>query len=1034
MIEANDREIFKNSQAYEQKRYNRYRTFYEGKIDSKGSLETYPVNMINFFQNLSYHNNALPFKFYNEEMKNVYAYSQGNHGIVHCVKSNPLNHNTLYAGSAMGGLFRTYNALDPNSQNVKWKNVTGNYFSSGVLDIEIDPADSNKIYICTGVHLTSLAADGDYGIGLYKSTDGGNTWSHILVLQPSQMIYIYSLAMDPNNSNTMYAVSHYRIYKTTNGWQSYTEINTGLGLNSGEDILEMIINPNNSNELYAFGHSVVLHSTDAGTTWTHVTSDVVYGTGYSVSRRFTMAWNTYDGLPYCLFYQNTGDPYDHGTIRKLISGTWQTVFTNFSYTPGYCLELQISPNGNIYGGGRYTYFYNGIQQIRLNSSSNFNEIHDDVRDIIFTGNTCFLATDGGVVRGTTDAYNGFMSINGNLNNGQFEGLSFAKTDPQILFAGGIDNGSRLRDNQGTWIHKFGCDGGKTVVDWSNSNILYTDQGCGGVSLATTASIPSPGNLPYYDTPIMQHKFISGIIFVGMNNYAKVYLPATNQWYNYGPFVDYSIITSMEMCNSDSLTQCLAYTYSWGGSSLYITHSGYQGFINRTSNIDAGVTPYAKIVDVEIHNLDPNKIWVAFGNFVDGKKIYYSSNGGVNWSNISYDLPNIPINSIVYDEVNGGCFVGTDGGIYYLADGTSSWIMMNLTDNLFPCAMVNELSISRENGELVVATLGRGAWKGDIFCPYDANIPINVTSTQTWPIGKKLTSDLVIDNNSTLTIKETLKVPNAATITVKNGSTLILDENSILQGACKEYYEGSIIVEPGGNLVLKDNSLVKLAGNGNIYIEDNSTTSGTLDYYPGVSIVLHDDNTAVNISGTLNIQPNANFTFTGSGYIKFSSPNWPSNNITYGSGSSITLSGSGQSDKIMEIAQETVFMPNCTLSNGLVYMQHPNARMQAASENTSMFLDNVKFSPLGTTRTQHRGVNVWGNQNCTISNCIFENGQYGIYAYLSYGGTSLSVSNCNFTNNTYGMWVHDKSFNSSTCTFTKNDYGIYAENTSVNDSK
>jgi hypothetical protein len=320
-----------------------------------------------------------------------------------------------------------------------------------------------------------------------------------------------------------------------------------------------------------------------------------------------------------------------------------------------------------------------------------------------------------------------------------------------------------------------------------------------------------------------------------------------------------------------------------------------------------------------------------------------------------------------------------------------------------------------------------------YIPPYPNSPIEVSQNTTWDDYRYINKDVIIDSGATLIINAKIGFRRNRGIEVQNGGILILNDGSYLYSICDTTW-GGITVDGGGTLITNNNSIIALYGNGKVFIDSSSNGVGRFYYNKGSYLSLTDDSTYIDIKGNLYIGDSANFNFTGNGYVRFSSTLNPSKNIFYGSGSSITLTGSGQSDKIMEIAQETVFMPNCTLSNGLVYMQHPNARMQAASENTSMFLDNVKFSPLGTTRTQHRGVNVWGNQNCTISNCIFENGQYGIYAYLSYGGTSLSVSNCNFTNNTYGMWVHDKSFNSSTCTFTKNDYGIYAENTSVNNSK
>lgn len=1048
-IEDNNRRIYDNSELYEQKRYNRYRSFYDGRVDSKGSLETYPMAMIDYYFNMSTQTNSLPFTFYNEPMINHYFGSpaQGNHGQVHSVKSNPQNINTLYAGSAWGGLFRTYNAMATDPHDVVWQNISENYFSTGVLDIEIDPTDSNIIYVCSGIHLTALAYDGDYGEGIYKSTDGGNTWTHPLNLTSSQQIYIYSMAMDPTDPETMYAVSGNPysgniIYKTTDGWQNITTIdNTILNLGSGEGLLELIINPSNTDELYAFGNSAVLHSTNGGSSWTNITTNILSGTGYNVSRRFTMAWNQSENTPYCLYYHVVnGPPGNPGTIRKLDSGTWVTVKTPFGDIPGYCMEIQISPNGYIYAGGRYSYIKDGITYPRLNTSTSNSEIHDDLRDVTFSGSTCFMGTDGGVVRGTIGNVNGYVCINGNLNIAHIYGISFDSQDPQILFAGSHDNGTKVRDNQGNWTHKLGGDGGKTIIDWNNSTYMY------GLDNSSFKKIENGSGVLFtgvggltYDSPIMQHTFNSNIVFAGSSNKAYVHFPPnTSVWYGYGPAA--GRVTAMAMSESDSLTQCIA--YSSGGSLLYISQTGHNGFTNVTSNIDANVTPYAKLMDIEIHPTDPDKIWIVFGNFVDGRKVYYTTNGGTSWTNITYNIPNIPCNAIVYDEVNGGCFLGTDGGLYYLADSDNEWQQMNLVDNTFPSAIVNELSISRTTGELIVATIGRGAWRGDIYCPNNAGSPLTISSTTTWPIGRKLTSSLIVDGNSTLTVQQTLKVPDAASITVKNGSTLIMDENSVLKGACKEYYEGTITVEPGGHLYLYGNSTIKMGGNGTINIQYSAGTAGTMDYYPDANIILNDAATVLNITGTLNIQTDATFTFTGSGYVKLSSTLSPSNNITAGTGTSFILNGTGKTDKILEVDQEGLNVPSnivaFTLNNGWVNMKNSTARVDVSGSNTAISVDSIRFNPLdGTTRTNERGLWVYGQSSCVITNSDFEYGQYGIHGSLTSGASlvgSNKIENCTFTNNNYGLWIHDNSVDATNCNFSYNTYGFYGEYTSDDDNQ
>jgi len=259
-------------------------------------------------------------------------------------------------------------------------------------------------------------------------------------------------------------------------------------------------------------------------------------------------------------------------------------------------------------------------------------------------------------------------------------------------------------------------------------------------------------------------------------------------------------------------------------------------------------------------------------------------------------------------------------------------------------------------------------------PYDANYyctcncfyptpspnpPIDITQNTTWNEYKYINKDVVVHSGDTLTISAKIGFRKNKGIEVQNGGTLILNDGSYLYSICDTTW-GGITVDGGGTLITNNNSIIALYGNGKVFIDSSSNGVGRFYYNKGSYLSMANDSTYIDIKGNLYIGDSANFNFTGNGYVRFSSTLNPSKNIFYGSGSSITLTGSGQSDKIMEIAQETVYMPNCTLSNGFVYMQNSVARMQAATETTIMSLDKVKFSPLGTTRTNHRGLHVWGN--------------------------------------------------------------------------
>ncbi|MBP7210698.1 MAG: hypothetical protein KBA02_05845, partial [Paludibacteraceae bacterium] len=120
------------------------------------------------------------------------------------------------------------------------------------------------------------------------------------------------------------------------------------------------------------------------------------------------------------------------------------------------------------------------------------------------------------------------------------------------------------------------------------------------------------------------------------------------------------------------------------------------------------------------------------------------------------------------------------------------------------------------------------------------------------------------------------------ISIADGGTLVINNSNIQLLENK-----SIVVNPGGTLEILNGGSVTVSGNGSIQIESHTTNPAVLVYYNGATIDLVDNNTCLDISGNLSIAANAQFTFTGAGYIKFSNPgDMYTENITCGTGASM----------------------------------------------------------------------------------------------------------------------------------------------------
>ncbi len=261
--------------------------------------------------------------------------------------------------------------------------------------------------------------------------------------------------------------------------------------------------------------------------------------------------------------------------------------------------------------------------------------------------------------------------------------------------------------------------------------------------------------------------------------------------------------------------------------------------------------------------------------------------------------------------------------------------------------------------------------------------------------------------------------DSSTVKVEEGSTLKLNSGSkyrLATGASLKILSGSnFIMESGSELIVDEGASVII-------------DSSSFFHFNGGNIVLSGNNSLIDLSGRMDIIHDVMFTFTGNGYLRLSSPLALSENVFLSYNSGFSLNGSGKSDKILEIDQESFYTARyISLTNGLVYMKKSDARIYVLDTSSVVNINNVKFSPLTANRTNHRGLWLFGQNNCTVDSCDFEKGQYGIYDYITDGNQNI-FTNCTFTNNNYGIFYHGKAVQASYCSFNQNIYGYFGEYT------
>jgi hypothetical protein len=142
-------------------------------------------------------------------------------------------------------------------------------------------------------------------------------------------------------------------------------------------------------------------------------------------------------------------------------------------------------------------------------------------------------------------------------------------------------------------------------------------------------------------------------------------------------------------------------------------------------------------------VDPNNhlhLYVCLGGYINGQKVYESVNGGTTWAtNVSYNLANVPVNSIAIDG-SGHLYAGTDIGVYVLPAGQNQWRQFY---NGLPRVPVTDLIINESSATIKASTFGCGVYKSDLYggCPAVLNFIVDVSGRKTFEASDQINGQL-----------------------------------------------------------------------------------------------------------------------------------------------------------------------------------------------------------------------------------------------------------------------------------------------------
>lgn len=280
------------------------------------------------------------------------------------------------------------------------------------------------------------------------------------------------------------------------------------------------------------------------------------------------------------------------------------------------------------------------------------------------------------------------------------------------------------------------------------------------------------------------------------------------------------------------------------------------------------------------------------------------------------------------------------------------------------------------------------------------------------------NDFITPTTFTVNENTSMLLRDGATMKIRNGSTVRLKSSSLTtlnQGSC-------ILVEAGSKLIVEDNAELRVFDGATVHVEPGGTFA-----YSGGDIKLIGNDAQLKVSGKLAIADNTEFTFTGTGYIKFEIPFDPdyNNSITYGTNASFVLEGADQNDKVMEVDGSFNIDESLTLfkvTNAKVVL-HENKNLNISSP---VHFRYTTFTRPEGTSVKHKGLVVWGQDEAYIRDCIFEYGVTGMQANLAVGGSSLTMMRNDYRHCDTGFQSKGKNVKLHACNFYNNDIAWKAQ--------
>lgn len=700
---------------------------------------------------------------------------------------DPMHRSTWYVAASSGGVWKTTNA------GVTFSPIFDGTTSYSIGCLAMSPLDRHTLWVGTGENNSQRSVA--YGDGVYKSTDGGQSFSRV-GLENSE--HIGMIAIHPKDPNTVFVAAQgplwkdggdRGLYKTTDGGKSWTKV---LEISPMTGINEVHIDPSNPDIMYASSYqrrrhtwvlidggpeSTIYKSIDGGKSWRKASR----GLPSADMGKIGLAISPVNPeVVYAIIESVEGQG---GVFRSTNRGeTWEKRGSHVSSSPQYYNEIVCCPHdvNRVYSLDTATMISEdgGKSFVALGEDDKHVDNHALVIDPA-DPNHLLLGCDGGLYetwdRGRT------YDFKQNLPLTQFYKVAVSNDKPFYFVYGGTqDNAtqggpSRTNNDHGIrnsdWFITVFGDGFEPAIDPQDPDTIYSQWQYGGLVRYNRKTGERVDIKPQEakDGPPLRWNWDSALL-ISPHNPKRIYFASQmllrsddrgDNWRAVSPDLTRQIdrntlkvmgrvwgVDAVAKNSSTSLygnivaldespkVEGLLYVGTDDGLVQISEDSGATWRkVEQFGTMDVPEFGYINDIEADMH--DPNTVYVAVNNHQRGDFRPYllkSTDRGMHWQLISGNLPERgSVYCLKQDQVNPKLlFCGTEFGCYFTVDGGDKWVP--LKSGLPPIA-IRDMEIQRRENDLVLASFGRGFFIMDDYSPLRDLKPELLETNHMFPIKK-----------------------------------------------------------------------------------------------------------------------------------------------------------------------------------------------------------------------------------------------------------------------------------------------------------